>query len=292
MSLEVLQQLAFDDQKKKENLVRAGTIRERKTIVVKPESDPQEVLDRLELDLSAYDRSILLMGGARLEPAFFRLISNFLINTFVNLQLKEKSIFFTGGTARGVIRIPSEARIKMLMLGDNLTVLGIAPKIFMASWETKATPERKSTPADALTHLVLIDDVKSHDNWSCPLFVDLANQINCVGLLINGGPITAKEVALSLNAGNKIVVLKGSGRFADQLASFVELAKEKRLKEESSEQPLPLEFLPEHFVQLVDDLDSILSQVVVLDIGQLADLGKKEFNFKTQQLVDLLRTSL
>jgi TRPM family ion channel len=125
-----------------------------------------------------------------------------------------------GGTQAGIMRAAGDARQAS---GNAFLLIGVAP--------AKEIPPRGKTPIDPHhSHIVSVDNPsvpKDSDAWGSEtetmywLFDRLAAGRPSVTVVANGGGIVLHEVAANVNAGRTMIVIEGSGRAADALASLV-----------------------------------------------------------------------
>jgi hypothetical protein len=125
-----------------------------------------------------------------------------------------------GGTQAGIMRAAGDARAAS---GNAFLLIGVAP--------AKEIPPRGKTPIDPHhSHIVAVDNpsvAKDNDAWGSEtetmywLFDRLADGRPSVTVVANGGGITLSEVAANVDAGRRMIVIEGSGRAADALASLL-----------------------------------------------------------------------
>ena len=125
----------------------------------------------------------------------------------------------TGGSDAGVFSLLGNG------LGDQSSVacIGVAPAA-RVTWPGRADPAPDAVPLEPHhTHFVLVDG----DEWGDELgtMLRLAAAVAGLGsslaILAGGGDITKRELVAHIRAGREVVVLAGSGRLADDVASAV-----------------------------------------------------------------------
>ena len=129
-----------------------------------------------------------------------------------------------GGTEAGIMRAAGNARQAS---GNAFILIGVAP--------AREVPPRGKTPVDPHhSHIVAVDNPSlpaTADAWGSEtetmywLFDQLAAGRPSVTIVANGGGITLNEVAANVDAGRSMIVIEGSGRAADALASLVKKTK-------------------------------------------------------------------
>lgn len=124
-----------------------------------------------------------------------------------------------GGTQAGIMEMAGNARRAS---GNRFALVGVAPAVDV--------PPRGRTPLDPNhSHIVTVANpaAPSAEAWGTEtetmywLFSQLAAARPSLAVLINGGRIALKEVLANVDAGRRIVVVEGSGRAADAVASLL-----------------------------------------------------------------------
>jgi len=125
-----------------------------------------------------------------------------------------------GGTQAGIMEAAGHARRAS---GNAFPLIGVAP--------AGEIPPRGKTPLDPHhSHVVAVDDpsAPAQDSWGSEtetmywLFAALAQGRPSVTIVANGGGITLNEVESNVRAGRHIILIEGSGRAADALASLLQ----------------------------------------------------------------------
>ena len=106
--------------------------------------------------------------------------------------------------------------------GGSFPLIGVAPA-------TEIAPHGQTLIDPNHSHIVAVRNPKApaNDAWGSEtdtmywLFARLAEGRPSVAVVANGGRITVQEVAANVQAGRPIVLVEGSGRAADALASLV-----------------------------------------------------------------------
>jgi hypothetical protein len=185
---------------------------------VAPESNPKlaDLVAEIRQQASCF---VFLTGGAsKMEPrdapalAMFDALTTLARDGYL-LAVGD------GGTQAGIMEAAGKARRAS---GNRFALIGVAP--------TVEVPPRGDTPLDPNhSHIVTVTDpaARKGDAWGSEtdtmfwLFARLAEGRPSVGVLVNGGRITLKEVAATVAAGRPLIVVDGSGRAADAVACLV-----------------------------------------------------------------------
>ncbi|HEY9604811.1 MAG TPA: hypothetical protein V6C85_24625 [Allocoleopsis sp.] len=123
-----------------------------------------------------------------------------------------------GGTDAGVMRFMGQARTA---IGATFPLIGVA------ALGTVLLPEFLPPRPDAAplepnhTHFVLVPGLNWGDEspWLARLASVISDGFPSVTIVVNGGEITLRDVANSVQADRPVVTLDGSGRTADKLAA-------------------------------------------------------------------------
>jgi hypothetical protein len=131
-----------------------------------------------------------------------------------------------GGTDAGVMRMMGEARAQT---GSSFPLIGVVPEGVAILPDRALLPDRITPATDAValephhTHFVFIPGSVWGDEspWLAKIASVLADNAPSVSVLINGGEITWGDATESVDAGRSILVIAGSGRTANELATAV-----------------------------------------------------------------------
>jgi hypothetical protein len=122
-----------------------------------------------------------------------------------------------GGTDSGVMALIGQARAK---LGASFPLVGVA-----ASGTVEANGGRGGAGASPLepnhTHQLLVPGARwgEESPWLAEVAAWLAGDGPSVTVVVNGGEVTLDDAARSVAAGRPVLVVAGSGRVADDLAT-------------------------------------------------------------------------
>jgi hypothetical protein len=137
------------------------------------------------------------------------------------------AIVLDGGTQSGVMACIGQARIQGKY---KFPLVGVAVEnlVTWPGWheaEIPFTKQQKRWPLETYhTHFILIPGNKWGDEspWIAKASTTISTGRPSVTVLINGGSIARKDIANSVIAGREVIILRGSGRFADELAGALE----------------------------------------------------------------------
>lgn len=189
---------------------RAAAIRVPKDIT------PEAALELLKLPPH---RGVVVMhgGAARMEPDVIDRVRRFLALSLAPSAEKLKLAVFDGGTSGGSFLAMGEARRQ---------VKGTYPLVGICPWDRVGFPggpplTRDRYPLDRThSHFILVED--GSFGVESALLVGMLRGSGKPGLalIINGGEIALQEAQLHAAQGETLVVVRGSGRTADELAQL------------------------------------------------------------------------
>jgi SLOG in TRPM, prokaryote len=184
------------------------------------------------LGLHAPRLVVVLIGGAglmdvrdldRLRPVFER--------GLVPVAGRLGVVVIDGGTDAGVMHLIGRARTRAEATFQLVGVPAAGTVRFPGKhprarrrWPLKHLGARSRWPLDAHhPHFVLVPGAEFgyEAPWIARVATELADGWPSVSVLVNGGEISYTDVECSLHAGRPVLVVAGSGRVADQVASAV-----------------------------------------------------------------------
>ena len=127
-----------------------------------------------------------------------------------------------GGTAAGVMRLLGEARVAA---PAGFPLIGVAP-YGKAIWPHKPDPLPDDGGLLDENHSAFV--LVEGEDWGdeTPMLArlghSLASRGTAIEVLVDGGAISRRDVESFLHLGGELVVIQGSGRFADELAAAAE----------------------------------------------------------------------
>ncbi|MGH7984352.1 MAG: hypothetical protein ACREFF_14600 [Candidatus Udaeobacter sp.] len=196
------------------------------------DTDARSILKAL--DIAQPHAVIMVFGGAKgLDDSQKAHLAELFIRAIAPAAAELGALVIDGGTQSGVMAMMGEAVARD---GRRCQLLGIAPagKVTYPGGPAEADIADGAPLEPNHSHLVL---VKSNE-WGgeTGTMFELARAVNLpvATMLANGGQITAGEALQSVRNGWPLLVLEGSGRFADELSAAVrdgQLAKSAEVSE-------------------------------------------------------------
>jgi hypothetical protein len=130
------------------------------------------------------------------------------------------ALIIDGGTQSGVMAMMGEAVARS---PGTCQLLGIAPEGKIAHPKISgASAASNSTPLEPNhSHFVLVKSNEWGGETGKMLELARASNAPIVAILVNGGAIAADEALQSVRNGWQLLVIEGSGRFADEVSAAV-----------------------------------------------------------------------
>lgn len=192
----------------------------RAVVITAPrDANAQAILDALEI---ASPRAVILLfgGAAGLDDSRKAALATLFAGGVAPVAAELGALVVDGGTQSGVMAMMGEAVARS---PGTSQLLGIAPKGKITHPEIAGASA--ASDAEVLepnhSYFVLVES----DEWGgeTTKMLELARAFNApvVAILVNGGAIAADEALQSVRNGWQLVVIEGSGRFADELSAAV-----------------------------------------------------------------------
>jgi len=183
------------------------------------DASAKEILDAL--GITSPRAVILLFGGAAgLDDSRKAHLATLFADGVIPVAVELGALIVDGGTQSGVMAIMGEA---VAQHPRRCQLLGIAPKGKIGHPEiTGAAAVSDGAPLEPNhSHFVLVESAEWGGETGKLLEVARAFNAPIVAILINGGAIAADEALQSVRNGWQLLVIEGSGRFADELSAAV-----------------------------------------------------------------------
>lgn len=174
------------------------------------------------LGLTTPRPALFITGGASyMSEEDMRRTQQIMEDGIARFAAEHGLVVIDGGTESGVMQMIGAARHKHRY---SFPLVGVAP-LGKVTIPGTHNPNSEATLEGSHSHFVLIEA----ENWGdeSAMIINLTRKIAAgrfpmMGVLINGGKIARQDVLLATTQGPQsipILVLEGSGRFADELAS-------------------------------------------------------------------------
>ena len=192
----------------------------RAVVVTAPrDASAQAILDAL--GIVSPPAVILLFGGAAgLDDSRKAHLATLFAEGVTPVAVELGALIIDGGTQSGVMAIMGEA---VAQHPGTCQLLGIAPKGKIAHPEiVGASAVSDGAPLEPHhSYFVLVESAEWGGETTTMLGLARAFNAPIVAVLVNGGAIAADEALQSVRNGWPLLVVEGSGRFADELSAAV-----------------------------------------------------------------------
>jgi hypothetical protein len=182
---------------------------------VSPNTNPDDIIRVLGLE---HRPSLFITGGASGMAAEDIRRTEEIVGAIADFAVENQITVIDGGTESGVMQMMGEARRQRK---GAFTLVGVSPgpKI---SYPGHLNPGAEAELEDSHSAFVLVDTPEwggeSEMLVRLPKALAAPQHVVC-GVLINGGKIAAQDVIFAVSRELPILVLEGSGRFADEVAT-------------------------------------------------------------------------
>ena len=183
------------------------------------DADAQTILKTL--DIVQPNALMMVFGGAKgIEDSRKARLAELFTSVVAPTAAELGALVIDGGTQSGVMAMMGEARARD---GRGCQLLGIAPagKVTYPGAPSNANIGDGAPLEPNHSHFVLVES----DEWGgeTGTMFKLARALNLavVTMLINGGRIAGSEALHSVRHGWQVLVIDGSGRFADEVSAAV-----------------------------------------------------------------------
>jgi hypothetical protein len=188
-------------------------------IAVPRDASATAILDAVEI---ASPRAVILLfgGAAGLDQSRKSHLATLFSEGVAAVAAELGALIIDGGTQSGIMAIMGQA---VAASPGIVQLLGVAPKGKITNPEiagaSKISDGASLEPNHS--HFVLVES----NNWGdeTTTMLELARSFNSptVAILVNGGAIAVDEAVQSVRNGWGLLVIEGSGRFADELSAAV-----------------------------------------------------------------------
>lgn len=188
-------------------------------ITVPRDASAQSILKAL--DFAQPHALMMVFGGAKgLDDSRKARLAELFIDAIAPVAAELGALIMDGGTQSGVMAMMGEAVARD---GRRSQLLGVAPKGKIAHPEIAgASAGSDGTPLEPNhSHFVLVESAEWGGETGTMLELARAFNAPTIAILVNGGKIAGDEALQSVRNGWQLLVIDGSGRFADELSAAV-----------------------------------------------------------------------
>jgi hypothetical protein len=192
-----------------------------RAVVITAQRDANAQAILKALDVAQPPALIMVFGGAKgLDDSRKARLAELFIDAIGPVAAELGALVIDGGTQSGVMAMMGEA---VAQDGRRFQLLGIAPKGKITHPEiTGETAVSDGAPLEPNhSHFVLVESAEWGGETGKMLELARAFNAPTVAILVNGGAIAADEALQSVRNGWQLLVIDGSGRFADEVSAAV-----------------------------------------------------------------------
>lgn len=182
--------------------------------------NPADLVEAVaEMGLIQRNPIIVLVGGADgLQPNDLDRLRPIFSGALIPLAQRLGATVVDGGTDSGVMSLMGQARNKA---GADFPLIGVLPARMVT------LPQQSPHGTELLgvepnhTHFILVPGSRWGDEspWMTSIVEAIAGDSPSLTVLVDGGETAWEDVAESVRAGRRVIVVDGSGRVADILAA-------------------------------------------------------------------------
>jgi hypothetical protein len=192
----------------------------RQVLIVPLNCDPEWI--KSKLGIKEPRPAIFISGGAAaMSQQDIEKTQKIMTDGVARFAEERQLVVIDGGTDSGVMGMVGKARKER---GYTFPLIGCAP-LGKVEFPGYVNPAKEGSLDDGHSHFVLVNGKEWGDESE--MIVKLTHSVSGVGgklglgILINGGKISRQDVYLATtkDLSLPILVMEGSGRFADELAS-------------------------------------------------------------------------
>ncbi|HTE89769.1 MAG TPA: hypothetical protein VK639_12480, partial [Terriglobales bacterium] len=173
------------------------------------------------LGISQPKNLILLIGGAdKLDEKLTSRLTQLFSRGIARAAADAEALIIDGGTQAGVMQIMGQS---IADRGRKSSLLGVAPAGTVTYPGGPTIAGTDSAPLDPNhSHFILADGKEWGSETEMLFEVAAAFDVPVLAILVNGGGIAKDELLQSVRRSWPVIVIKGSGRLADQVAALKE----------------------------------------------------------------------
>src|SRR5438034_11012018 len=173
------------------------------------------------LGISPPKKLILVIGGAdELDQKLTSRLTQLFSRGIARAAADAEALIIDGGTQAGVMQIMGQS---IADRGRKSSLLGVAPagKVTYPGGPSLASDD--SPPLDPNhSHFLLVDGKEWGSETETLFELAAAFNVPVLAILVNGGAIAKDELLESVGRNWPLIVIKGSGRLADEVAALKE----------------------------------------------------------------------
>jgi len=188
-------------------------------VTARRDTDAQTILK--SLGIAQPNALIMVFGGAKgLDDSRKARLAELFTNAIAPAVAEAGALVIDGGTQSGVMAMMGEALARD---GRESQLLGITPagKVTYPGGPNYANTGDGTPLEPNHSHFVLVEGDEWGDETDTMFKLAGALNVAVTTMLINGGQIAGDEALQSVRKGWQLLVIEGSGRFADEVSAAV-----------------------------------------------------------------------
>ncbi len=195
--------------------IHFSSTQQASAILVKPNIDPKRALEQVKI--GDYQAVIIMHSGAAgMTDDYLKQLSRLFTEGLVCFAEEHRVLIVDGGTEAGGMKLIGEAR---QAINGTFPLLGL-PITKGITYPGGPEPEEGRWPLNAgHSHFLLVEADDFGEESDLLVSIADVHPVPRLALIVNGGGIVEKEAGMHAKRNTPLVTLKGSGRFADDLAS-------------------------------------------------------------------------
>jgi hypothetical protein len=195
-------------------IIHFGNDKQAKILEVLPGAKPRDAITHL--GLPPYQAAIVVHSGAAgMEDTYLEKLRNLLADGLVKFAHDHNVLLIDGATDAGAATIIGEIRAKR---NFTFPLLGITVSGGITYPSGPRPGHNRFSLEENHTHFLILRSAEFGDESDLIVGVATAFNIPHLAMIINGGDIVKEEALMHARQGTPLIVLKGSGRFADEVS--------------------------------------------------------------------------
>lgn len=185
----------------------------------------EKILNSFQIKVSHINYLICTFGGASgLNPTLMPILRSLIDQGVMNASKESGAVMIDGGTDSGIMQIVGRGKGKLMR---KMKLIGVCPQN-LVKYPGKIYDNENGVNFDELTdlephhsHFVLVKSNEWGGETSTMFGVIkyLMQTVKSCGILVNGGSITVNEAVNAVKAKMPLIIIEGSARTADTIAS-------------------------------------------------------------------------
>lgn len=197
--------------------IRFGNGKQAKILEVLPGAKPRDAM--IHLGLPPYQAAIAVHSGAGgMDDVYLDKLRELIADGLAKFANDHNILLIDGATDAGAASILGETRSKR---DFSFPLLGITVSGGITYPGGPRPGENRFSLEENHSHFLLLRSANFGDESDLIVSAPAAQNVPHLAMIINGGDIVKREAELHAKRGTPLLVMKGSGRFADELCEKI-----------------------------------------------------------------------